>query len=82
MLIFILKFAVVMASMIGADFCWAKYFIKVSARRPVQAANWSAMITVCGIITVTGYTGDKFLIPAVLLGGWIGTYLAVRYSKK
>jgi hypothetical protein len=50
MIPFWLQFIIVFLSMIGADLCWAKYFINVEKRNALKAASWSVAIIAMGII--------------------------------
>ena len=70
---FILKFILVALAMIVADVCWTFYFIKVEERKVVASGIWSSLIIVSSAFITTSYVEDKSLIPAAVLGAFIGT---------
>lgn len=80
-MMFILKFLFVVVSMALCDVCWTKYFIHVGKKEPLKSALWSSLTMVCGMITVVGYTDDKRLMPAALIGASMGTYFTVKRQK-
>lgn len=82
MIPFILKFLLVMLAMIIADICWTVYFIKVEERRAIASGVWSALIIVASAFTTTSYVEDKSLIPAAVIGAFIGTAGTVWYKKR
>jgi hypothetical protein len=79
---YILKFILVALAMIVADICWTLYFIKVEERKAIASGIWSALILVSGAFITTSYVADKSLIPAAVLGAFIGTAGTVYYKKK
>lgn len=82
MIPFVVKFLLVMLAMIIADVCWTVYFIKVEERRAVASGVWSALIIVASAFTTTSYVEDKSLIPAAVIGAFIGTAGTVWYKKR
>lgn len=82
MIPFILKFLLVMLAMIIADICWTVYFIKVEERRAIASGIWSALIIIASAFTTTSYVEDKSLIPAAVIGAFIGTAGTVWYKKR
>lgn len=79
---FVLKFILVVLAMIVADVCWTFYFIKIEERKVMASGIWSALIIVGSAFTTTSYVEDKSLIPAAVLGAFIGTAGTVWYKKK
>ena len=82
MIPFVIKFLLVMSAMIIADICWTVYFIKVEERRAVASGVWSALIIIASAFTTTSYVEDKSLIPAAVIGAFIGTAGTVWYKKR
>lgn len=82
MIPFAVKFLLVMSAMIIADICWTVYFIKVEERRAVASGVWSALIIIASAFTTTSYVEDKSLIPAAVIGAFIGTAGTVWYKKR
>jgi len=81
-MIYAANFLMVMGAMILADICWAKYFIKVSEKKPVHAGLWGSSIILFGAICTTEYVNDKSLIIAAMLGAFIGTAATVHFDKQ
>jgi hypothetical protein len=78
---FIIKFILVILSVTLADICWAKYMHWAAQKHPLKAGLWSVLIISCGIFSFVSYMEDHRLIPAAMIGAFIGTYLAVAHSK-
>jgi hypothetical protein len=78
---YILKFLGVIISMFFVDVCWAKYFIYVGKHDPLKSAIWSSMIIIFGAFTTINYIGDRTLLFAAFIGGFIGTYFTVLREK-
>ena len=79
---YIVKFILVMFSMILADICWTMYFIEVDKRRPVPSGIWGSAIMVFGAFTTVHYVGDNRLLIAAIIGSFIGTAGTVYYKNK
>ena len=81
-MIYAVKFILVMLAMVVADVCWTYYFLKVEERKPMAAGIWSALIIVASSFITTSYVEDKSLVPAAVLGAFLGTAGTVYYKKK
>jgi len=79
---YIVKFILVMLAMVVADVCWTYYFLKVEERKPIAAGVWSSLIIVASAFITTSYVEDKSLVPAAVLGAFLGTAGTVYYKKK
>lgn len=79
---FAVQFVLVAAALFAVDVCWARYIAKVGEGRALQAANWSALIMICGAFATISYLHDRRLLAAAILGAWLGTYTSVRFAKK
>ena len=79
---YLAKFVLVTVAMIIADICWTYYFLKVEERNAIASGVWSALIIIASAFTTTNYVEDKSLIPAAVLGAFIGTAGTVWYKKK
>jgi hypothetical protein len=77
-----LQFILVALAMIVADVCWTYYFIKVEERKAIAAGVWSALIIVASSFITTSYIEDRSLIPAAILGAFIGTAGTVWYKNR
>lgn len=54
----------------------------VAEKKAMPSAIWGTLIMVGSMVSVISYTQDSRLIPAALLGAFIGTYLTVKRSAK
>lgn len=79
---FALHFVLVLAVSCGVDFLWTRYTIEVTNRRAVRAALCSAGIAAFGAIGVISYIDDRRLLPAAVIGYFIGTWIAVIREKR
>jgi peptidoglycan biosynthesis protein MviN/MurJ (putative lipid II flippase) len=79
---YIFKFILVIIAMIIADVCWTYYFIKVEERKAIAAGVWSALIIIASSFITTSYVEDKSLVPAAVIGAFIGTAGTVWYKNK
>lgn len=78
---FIIQFFSVMVAIAAADVCWTLYFIHTSNKNAVKAAFWSSMIMVCSAFAVASYVEDHRLMPAAIIGAFLGTYYTVKYKR-
>lgn len=66
----------------GMDVVWTLCVDAVQIRRPITAANLSALLYVLQIVSTILIVEKCFVaVAAYILGGWIGTYLVVRYRS-
>ena len=79
---YIIKFILVVLAMIIADVCWTYYFIKVGENKAIAAGIWSALIIVASSFITTSYVEDKSLVPAAVIGAFIGTASTVWYKNR
>lgn len=78
---FAAQFALVFVLSVAVDFFWTKYTIAVASRQAMRAACWSAAIAGFGAISVISYIEDKRLLPAAVVGYFVGTLIAVKREK-
>lgn len=78
---FALQFVLVFFVSVLVDFFYTKYTLSVADRKAVQAACWSAAIAAFGAISVISYIEDKRLLPAAVIGYFVGTLIAVKREK-
>ena len=71
-----------MLAMVVADVCWTFYFIKVEERKVIASGIWSSLIIIASAFITTSYVEDRSLVPAAVLGAFIGTAGTVYYKKK
>jgi len=62
------------------DAVWSLCVSAVTNRRPLLAANYSALLYFCTIVSTVLIVEKCFVaVSAYIAGGWLGTYLVVRY---
>lgn len=67
---------------LATDWIWTKWMQNVSAKQAVWAANWSVLVYIVGLMYTMLIIQQAWIpIVAYLVGGWIGTYFAVKMSK-
>jgi len=60
------------------DLVWTLCITAVTQRRPFAAANFSAVLYVCTIVSTVLIVERCFIaVAAYIVGGWLGTYLIV-----
>lgn len=66
--------------MLALDFCWARYTRYAAHKKSWQAACYSVGIMLFGAVTVIGYMEDRWMLIPLILGSFLGTFLAVEYG--
>ncbi len=64
------------------DWLYCVYTITITERAAIKAANSGAVIYMINAVGILSYLKNPWYILFVGIGGWLGTYLAVKYSKK
>lgn len=60
------------------DLVWTLCVNAVTQRRPLFAANMSALLYICTIVSTVLIVDKCYIaVAAYILGGWIGTYIVV-----
>lgn len=65
-----------------ADVVWVKYFQTIERKAAVSAAVWGALIYGMSGLTFLSYKAEDSMVIAAMIGGFIGTFLTVKFSKK
>lgn len=68
----------VLLSTILSDIVWAYYFIKVAQKKPHQAAFFAILIALNSSFITISYIGNMYFLIPVIIGSYIGTYIAVK----
>ena len=79
---YIIKFILVALAMVVADVCWTFYFIKVEERKVIASGIWSSLIIIASAFITTSYVEDRSLVPAAVIGAFIGTAGTVWYKNR
>jgi hypothetical protein len=79
---FALQFVAVFLSLVVVDFAWAHYITKIAEKNAMLASLWSSAIMLFGSVAVVGYTHNIKLLPAAVIGAFVGTYLSVKRQEK
>lgn len=72
--VFVLLFAM--------DVIWTKLTIATTERAPAVAAAWSTALYVLSTLAVFSVIHDLGLLMPAAAGAFLGTYVAVKWSKK
>lgn len=64
-----------------SDVAWTMYIIKSNERRALASASWATVILLLSSYTVLSYTEDNTMIIPAIVGGFVGTYFTIKYSK-
>ncbi len=65
------------------DIVWTLCVDAVTCKRPLTAANFSALLYVCTIVSTVLIVEKCFAaVAAYVVGGWLGTYLVVKRRRK
>lgn len=79
---FFLKAALVFGTTTVASVFWALYFRYSTQGRGHKAALADCGIICIGAINVISYTQNHWLLIPILLGTYLGTYVAIRKKAK
>lgn len=61
------------------DIVWTLCVDAVTQRQPVKAANFSAALYLCTIVSTVLIVEKCFIaVAAYIIGGWLGTYIVVK----
>jgi len=66
-------------SMVALDYIWAMYTIYLVAKRPVLAGTFASGLMLVNSLITLGYVNEPTLIAPLMVGAFVGTYLAVRF---
>ena len=64
---------------IAYDFLYAIYYIFVSKKMAFMAANTACALYLIGSVSTIAYLGNLFYLIPIILGSYIGTFVAVKY---
>jgi len=64
------------------DFAWSMYIRSLAKNKSLQAAGWSAFISLAGGITCIAYIDNNWLLIPAVVGGAIGTYCSKFWEQK
>jgi hypothetical protein len=64
------------------DIVWTMCVDAVTCRKPLTAANFSALLYLCTIVS-TVLIVEKCIaaVVAYIIGGWLGTYVVVKRRR-
>lgn len=79
---FAARFAICFVIAVVVDAFWALYLRRAGEGHAAKTAHYATLLMALGMYNTDSWLHDKRLIPAVLVGGWIGTYFTVRHDAK
>lgn len=63
------------------DVLYAYFTLSVASLKAGRAATFSSMLYIIGTIGVLSYVENFLYTIPIIIGGWFGTYVAVRREK-
>lgn len=79
---YICKWILVFFSVLLYDSLYALYIQQIHEKKALKSAITSSILYLSGAYVVVSYIDDKWLIIPAIIGGAIGTYITVKYSKE
>ena len=76
-----LQYSLVFVVTLITDGLWAYYIAHTAAKNAWRATFSSGAIVLSGAFVILTYIDDHLALIPALIGGMIGTYITVRYSK-
>lgn len=64
------------------DVLYAYYMISVTDLKPGHAASFGSVLYIIGAVGVLSYVENFLYTVPIVVGGWLGTYIAVQMEKK
>jgi uncharacterized protein YneF (UPF0154 family) len=75
-------FILVFVATIIADILWTYYIRRVSQGKAFQSALYASLVYANTVFVTIMYTENRWLGIAVVLGAFIGTYIAVKIDTR
>lgn len=63
------------------DWIWAHYTISLTNLKATRAATLGTVIYIIGVFGVLNYVENFLYTIPMVLGGWLGTYYAIKKEK-
>ena len=79
---FALRFVVCLGIAAVVDALWALYMRRATDGHAAKTAHYATLLMALGMYNTDSWLHDKRMVPAILIGGWIGTYYMIRHDKK
>lgn len=76
---FLQQVAVVILAMTLLDLVYALYVIATARESAVLAGVLASAIIALSAVVTRAYVNDKRMVPAAMVGAFVGTYVAVAY---
>lgn len=64
------------------DVLYAYYMISVTDLKAGRAASFGSVLYIIGAVGVLSYVENFLYTVPIVIGGWLGTYIAVRVQKR
>lgn len=58
------------------------YLQSITNHKPFLASFWAVIVTFVGAYAVINYTSNHMMLIPALLGAFVGTYIAMIFTKK
>src|SRR5215475_13049620 len=66
----------------ATDALYVMFTASVVARRPIAAANWSAIWYIVSSFAVISYTSNAVYVLFAAIGSWCGAYLSLAWLRR
>lgn len=77
----IIMVLILFLSGVVTDLLWALYILKIAERKRLPAALYSVAIGACSLFWLESMLYSVWIMPAWLLGLFIGTYFSEKIEK-
>lgn len=76
-----MKALIVFIAALATDWVWAWYIVYTAQKAPVRSSLLSGAIMWIGAYITVAYLEDPTMLWVAVVGGMVGTYLSVKFSK-
>lgn len=73
------QFFLVLFIYIIIDIAYALYTKAVAQNKIIAASTWASILPVLTAFLVVQYIGNMYLVIPMMLGAFVGTYIALRW---
>lgn len=78
----IITWVLVFLAVFVYDVVYVLFLQNTADKNPAKAAMFSSLLYMMGAYVVISYTASNILLIPAVIGGALGTYITVKWSKK
>ena len=75
------KYIVVFCVTFISDWIWAYYIQHTAQKNAIKSSLFSGLVVICSVFITTSYIHDIYAAIPAVIGGMLGTYVSVKFSK-